>query len=89
MAAGDTTLMYYDSTRKCKIEYWTVTTDGGATAVVYFKMHKVIAISYAWLEDVGAASITPEFVIDNSAQTVTITTNADVDKDLSVTLVGF
>jgi hypothetical protein len=47
-------------------------------------------ISWAWLEDIGAAPTEPEFVIDNAAHTVTITTadTVNIDKSLSVTLVS-
>jgi len=51
----------------------------------------VICISSAWGEDIGAAPTVPEFVIDNAAHTVTVTTanTVDIDKTLFVHLIGY
>ena len=32
MAAGDTTFVGFDSTTKCNLEYWNVTTNGGVAS---------------------------------------------------------
>ena len=92
MAGGTATFLRSDSTNKSRIEYWSVLTDGSETpvALIYTSLAQVDAISFAWLEDIGAAPTVPEFVVDNAVHTVTITlaNGVDIDKTLSVTLIG-
>ena len=91
MAAGDKTLMHVDTTAKCKKEYWQITTDGSGDVVMQTGLARVIAVEWAWLADIGATPSVPEFVIDNDANTVTVTiaNTTGIDALMSVTLIGF
>jgi len=90
--AGTATFLRADSTTKSKLEYWSVTTDGGVNpvATIYTSLSVVDVVWWAWMEDIGATAVVPEFTIDNDAHTVTmlLSNGTDIDKDMTVTLVG-
>lgn len=90
-AAGTCTLILSDAMQKASVEFWEITTDGNSTAVIYTSLNQVIGISWAWGEDIGGTPTEPEFVIDNTAKTVTVTTanTTNIDKLCFVTLFGF
>ena len=90
--AGTATFLRSDSTNKSRLEYWSILTDGSEVpvATIYTSLSTVEVITWAWMEDIGATAVVPEFTIDNAAKTVTILlSNAtDIDKTMTVTLVG-
>ena len=88
MSAGDTALTFTDSTDKCSVEHWTITTNGTTAVTIGTKLKRVYSGHATWGADSAGEALQVEISHSGGKPTVTAESSGTAEVTAYVTLTG-